>query len=118
MDIIYLHGIRCECRIGVWEWEKQVDQTLMFDIDIAADTRKAAMNDELKDALDYQAVAERVKTFASENQFDLIETLAERLSAVLLEEFALFWLRIKVDKGQAVAGVKNVGLIIERGGKA
>lgn len=114
MDIIYLHGLRCQCRIGVWQWEKKVDQALNFDLDLGVDAVKAAKNDDLKDALDYQAVAQRVKSFASENQFDLIETLAEHLSALLIEEFDISWLRIKIDKGQAVNGVKNVGLIIER----
>ena len=115
MDIIYLHGLRCEGRIGVHNWEKSIDQVLSIDLDLAIDASKAAQSDDLTDALDYQAVAQRVQAYVAENQFDLIETLAERVSALLLEEFAVSWLRIKVDKGQAVGGVKNVGLILERG---
>ena len=117
MDIIYLHGLRCEGRIGVHKWEKNTDQVLSIDLDLAIDASKAAQSDDLKDALDYQLVTQRVQSYVVENQFDLIETLAERLSAILLEDFAVSWLRIKVDKGAAVSGAKNVGIILERGDK-
>lgn len=115
MDIIYLHGLKCECTIGVWKWEKAITQTLTLDIDLASDNRKAAANDDLKDTLDYQALTKRVQVFAKDNAFELIETLVEKLAAIILDEFDTSWVRIKLDKGQAVKGVKNVGVIIERG---
>lgn len=115
MDMIYLHGLKCECTIGVWEWEKAITQTLVLDIELATDTAKAAENDDLKDALDYQAVTERIQAYAKDNAFELIETLVERLATLILADFDTPWVRIKLDKGQAVKGVKNVGVIIERG---
>jgi len=115
MDIIYLRDLKCECTIGVWQWEKAITQTLVLDIELATDAGKAAENDNLTDALDYQAISERVQAFAKENTFELIETLAERIAALILGEFNTPWVRIKLDKGQAVKGVKNVGVIIERG---
>jgi len=115
MDIIYLHGLKCDCTIGVWEWEKATPQAIVLDIELATDTAKAAATDDLNDALDYQAIAERVRNFAQENAFELIETLVERIAALILGEFDTPWVRIKLDKGQAVKGVRNVGVIIERG---
>ncbi len=115
MDRIYLYGLKCECTIGVWEWEKAITQTLILDIELATDAKRAAENDDLTDALDYQAITERIQTYANEHTFQLIETLAERLAALILNEFETSWVRIKLDKGQAVKGVKNVGIIIERG---
>lgn len=117
MGIIYLHGLRCESTVGVWAWEKAIKQTLVLDLDLATDVAKAAKSDDLNDALDYQAVTERIQTFASENTFELIETLAEHIASLVLEEFGTPWVRVKLDKGQAVKGVKNVGVIIERGNK-
>ncbi len=114
MDKIYLSGLKCECTIGVWEWEKAISQTLILDIELATDVAKAAQNDDLNDALDYQAVAKRVQGYAKDNAFELIETLIEKLAAVILSEFDTNWVRIKLDKGQAVKGVKNIGVIIER----
>ncbi len=114
MDKIYLNGLKCECVIGVWEWEKAISQTLVMDIELATDVAKAAKNDDLSDALDYQAVTNRVQHFTKDNAFELIETLVEKLSLIILEEFPTNWVRIKLDKGQAVKGVKNVGVVIER----
>lgn len=118
LDTIYIHGLQCECVIGVWEWEKAITQTLVLDIDLATDIRPAASSDDLKDTLDYKKVSDRVIEYAQANQFDLIETLIERLSEVILSEFNVPWVRIKLDKGGAVKHVNHVGILIERGSRA
>ncbi len=115
MDTIYIHGIKCPCTIGVWEWEKAITQTLVLDIDVAADITNAAASDDLSDALDYQAISQRAQSYAKENNHQLIETLAERIAALILNEFDTPWVKIRIDKGSAVKDVKNVGVIIERG---
>lgn len=114
LDTIYLHGLTCQSTIGVWPWEKKITQSLVFDIDLQTDISAAAKSDDLQDALDYQALSDRVCEFAGNNSFDLIETLVERLAALILDEFAVKKVRIKLDKGQAVSQVKHVGVIIER----
>ncbi len=118
LDTIYIHGLQCKCVIGVWEWEKAITQTLVLDIDLATDIRPAASSDDLKDTLDYKKVSDRVIEYAQANQFDLIETLIERLSEVILSEFNVPWVRIKLDKGGAVKHVNHVGILIERGSRA
>jgi len=115
LDIIYIHGIECECVIGVWKWEKAITQKLIIDLDLATDITKSAKSDDLNDTLNYKVISDRVINFAKENQFDLIETLIERISEVVLSEFDIPWVRIKLDKGGAVKNVKNVGILIERG---
>ncbi len=114
LDIVYLKGIRCECSIGVWEWEKQLKQTLLIDLELEIDNQQATKNDDLEDALNYQAIAERVQEYAAQTHFNLLETLAERLANVLLDEFNSPRVKLKIDKGAAVKGVKNVGVVIER----
>jgi len=103
--------------IGVWKWEKAITQTLILDIDLATDIRPAATSDDLQDTLNYKEIADRVIEYAKANQFDLIETLIERISEVILSEFKVPWVRIKLDKGGVVKNVGNVGIIIERGEK-
>lgn len=115
MDTIYIHGLHCPCVIGVWKWEKAITQTLVLDIDLATDISKAAQSDKLNDTLDYKKVADSVIEYAQANQFDLIETLIERLAEMILAEFDVPWVRIKLDKGGAVKSVKHVGILIERG---
>jgi len=117
LDTIFIHGIQCECVIGVWEWEKRVTQILVLDIDLATDITKAASSDKLVDTLDYKKITERVLQYAKENQFELIETLIEKLAEVILSDFEVQWVRIKLDKGGVVKQVKNVGVVIERGSR-
>ncbi|CAK0779517.1 dihydroneopterin aldolase [Gammaproteobacteria bacterium] len=115
MDIIFLHDLRIETIIGVFDWERQVRQTVVIDLDMAADIRRAAATDCIDDALDYKAVAKRLIAFVEGSEFQLVETLAERIAAILLMEFSIGWVRVRVNKQGAVRGAKDVGVIIERG---
>lgn len=114
-DTVYINQLKCECVIGVFEWEKNTTQILTLDIEMATDASLAAAEDDLTKALDYQAISESVQKFASENQFELIETMAVRMAEMILSDFDTPWIRLKIDKGQAVKGAKNVGVIVERG---
>ncbi len=115
MDIVYLHGLRIETVIGVFPWERRVRQAVILDLELAADVARAAATDRLEDAVDYKAIAKRVQAFVAESRFQLVETLAERVAALILEEFGVPWLRLRVNKQGAVRGARDVGVIIERG---
>ena len=116
MDIIFLHNLRIETIIGVFEWERHVKQTLVFDIDIAMDNRKAAAHDAIADAVDYGEVANRVSAFVEASRVQLIETLAERVAELIQQEFKAPWVRLKVNKQGALTRAREVGVMIERGG--
>lgn len=114
MDKIFLTKLEVETVIGIWEWEKRLPQKVVFDLELSTDIKKAASSDSINDALDYKAVSKRIKVIASENQFELIETLAETIAQAILDEFEVNWLKLKVSKPFAIRDSKNVGLIIER----
>jgi dihydroneopterin aldolase len=78
------------------------------------DIKKASETDSIEDALDYKAITQRIKNFTQNNQFELIETLAEKLAQLILQEFNVPWLRLSVSKPFAIRDSKNVGLTIER----
>lgn len=115
MDIIYLRDLRIDTVIGVFDWERRVRQTVILDLDLAADVRHAAATDALSDTLNYKAVAKRLLEFVGQSEFQLVETLAERVAEVVLNEFNVPWLRLRVNKQGAVRGARDVGVIIERG---
>lgn len=117
MDIIYLHDLKIECIIGIWEWERRLKQTVILDLDMAADIRHAAASDKIEDTLNYKAVSKRLVEFVGGSQFQLVETLAEKIAEILLAEFRLRWVRVRVNKKGAVRGAGDVGVIIERGEK-
>ncbi|CAL1241403.1 dihydroneopterin aldolase [Candidatus Methylocalor cossyra] len=117
MDIIFLRGLQIETVIGVFEWERKIKQTIVVDLEMATDVRKAAATDAIADALDYKAVAKRIIAFVEESQFFLVETLAERIAGILLEEFGIPWVRLSLNKKGAIRGASDVGIVIERGEK-
>ncbi|MHB8622035.1 MAG: dihydroneopterin aldolase [Sulfuricaulis sp.] len=115
MDIIYLHDLKIECIIGIWEWERRIRQTIILDLDMAADIRRAAATDHIEDTLNYKAVAKRLIEFVGQSQFQLVETLAEKVAGIMLAEFKLKWVRVRINKKGAVRGAGDVGVVIERG---
>ena len=115
MDITFLHGLKIECIIGIWDWERSSKQTVTIDLDMGCNVTTAANSDDIKDAVDYKNVAKRLKEFVGESEFKLVETLAEKVAALLREEFGLTWVRVRVNKKGAVKGARDVGVEIERG---
>ncbi len=114
-DIVFIEDLRIETIIGIYDWEREVKQTIALDIEMAADNTRPASTEKIEDALNYKAVAKRMIAFTEESKFQLVETLAERLVEIIMEEFSVPWCRLKLRKMGAVTGSKSVGVIIERG---
>jgi len=114
MDIVYLSDLRIETIIGIYDWERRVKQTISLNLEMATDVTRAAARDNIEDALDYKAVAKRLIDFVSNSEFLLVETLAERVAQIILNEFGVSWLRLKVDKPGAIRGARGLGVVIER----
>lgn len=115
MDIVFLHGLRIDTVIGIWDWERRLRQTLILDIDMGADLSVPGRSDSIDDTIDYKAVTKRIFRLADESAFLLVEALAEAIADILLNEFHIPWVRIKLNKQGAVRQVRDVGVIIERG---
>ncbi len=115
LDIVFIEDLRIETIIGIYDWEREVKQTIALDIEMAADNTKPASTENIEDALNYKAVSKRMIAFTEESKFQLVETLAERLVEIILNEFDVPWCRLKLRKMGAVTGSKAVGVIIERG---
>ena len=117
MDTIFITDLRIDTVIGVFDWERRIKQTVSLDLEMGTDIRKAAQSDQLDDTLNYKAVAKRLISFVEESQFQLVETLAERIAEIILQEFQVPWVRLFVHKPGAVRGAKDVGIQIERGSR-
>ena len=114
MDKIFIHALKTEAIIGIFDWERQVKQTVLIDIEISADIRKAALSDAIDDTLNYKRVAKRVLSFVEGSKFHLVETLAEHIAMLMLEEFGIAWVRISLSKPGAIRSSRDVGVILER----
>ena len=113
-DRIFLRGLSIECIIGFIEWERRVKQTVVLDIEMPVDCRAAARTDGVADTLDYKRVAKRVIAFVTASQYKLVETLAERVAELILEEFGVAWVRLTLNKPGAIRDSRDVGVMIER----
>ena len=114
MDTVFIKGLKAASVIGCYDWERDIRQTLVIDLELTTDFERPARTDALEDALDYAAIAQRVIAVCDASRFQLLEALAEHLAALLLAEFSISKLRIKITKPGAVAEAEGVGVSIER----
>ncbi len=115
MDIIFMRDLRVETFVGIYEWEQRAKQTVSIDFEVAVDIRKAAASDDVADTVNYKAIAKRIIEFVGEHRCHLVETLAENVAKVIMNEFDLIWVRLSINKPGAIRGARDVGVRIERG---
>ncbi|HST44310.1 MAG TPA: dihydroneopterin aldolase [Luteimonas sp.] len=114
MDKVFIEGLEIETLIGIYDWERRIRQPLVFDLEMGYDNRRPAATDSIADTLDYKAVSKRLVEYVSASSFGLVETLAERCAEIVLGEFEVAWLRLRLAKPGAVRGARSVGVVIER----
>lgn len=117
MDILYIRNLKVDAIVGIFSWEKRIRQPIHLDLEIAIDIRQAAASDDIQFALDYKTVSTRLTQYISQSEWHLIETLAEKVAALLMTEFGVTWLRLRLSKPAALPTADSVGLVIERGDK-
>jgi 7,8-dihydroneopterin aldolase/epimerase/oxygenase len=117
VDTVFIEDLRIETVIGIYDWERKIRQVVAIDLEMAFDNRKPAVSDDIGDTLNYKAVSKRLIAFVEGSSFQLVETLAERCADIVLNEFDVGWLRLKLSKPGAVRGSRAVGVAIERGRK-
>ena len=113
-DVIFLHDMRVETVVGIWDWERKIRQTVSIDLEMGADIRRAAENDDIEHTLNYKLVAKQVQKFVAESEFRLVETMAEKIAETVLQQFDMPWIEVRVSKPGAIRHAKNVGVLIRR----
>ena len=113
-DTIFLSGLTAECIIGIWDWERKVKQKVVIDLEMAADIRRAAASDRIEDTLDYKKVSKRLQQFVEQSQFQLVETLTDRIAQIVITEFGVPAVKVRLNKQGALRGSRDVGIVIER----
>jgi dihydroneopterin aldolase len=103
-DTVSIRGLSVSAVIGAYDWERDIEQTLVFNVEMAADVARAAASDQLADALNYAEVAETITAVIRAGKFQLIETAAEQVASALITGFGLTWLRVEVVKPRPAEG--------------
>ncbi len=114
-DIVFISGLAIDATIGVYDWERTIKQRLVLDLEMCFDIKRAASSDDLKYALDYSAVSQRIISFVEASSYQLLEALAEDVSKIVMDEFSVSGLKLRVNKPGAVPEASGVGLLIVRG---
>ena len=113
-DTIYLYDLRVDAIVGIWDWERKIRQVVSIDLEMGADIRKAAASDSVEDTLNYKNVAKRVQQFVADSEFQLVETLAEKIAEIVLTEFDVPWVEVRINKPGAIRNARDVGVMIRR----
>lgn len=118
MDIVYIRDLKINTIIGIYDWEREVRQTVSLSLEMACNITEAARTDNIVHTLNYKAVAKRLIAFIEGSEFLLVETMAEQIATIVRKEFAVPWLKLRLSKPGAVRGAQDVGVIITRGNKS
>ena len=112
MDKVFIRGLKVEGIIGIFQWEREVKQVISIDIEMDFDNKKASKSDSIDDALNYKLVGKRVTSFIKDSKFKLVETLAEKISSIILREFPVSKVKVSLSKPGAMRGSDSVGISI------
>ncbi len=112
---IFINDLRIETRIGVYEWEQHLAQPLLVNLEFELPSARVFSSDRFEDALDYTAVVKRLQELAAVHTHKLMERFAEAIADILCNEFKAPWASVRVAKLAPLAGVKQIGIAIERG---
>lgn len=114
MDTIFLSEVKVHTKLGVPEWERMVEQTVILDIEIGYDLLKSCKSDNVADTIDYGLVVNRVRETLKAQSFQLVEALAEHVCQLILKEFGALSATVKVAKPAILPGLKALGVIVQR----
>jgi dihydroneopterin aldolase len=114
MDAIVIRDLRLEALVGIHRRERHVPQTVSIDLEIGVPGSAVFTSDKVADTIDYEQVALKIRALAASGHFRLVETFAERIAALLVNEFRAPWVKVSVAKLGILANAKYVGVTIER----
>ena len=113
-DNLSIEGLKVDTIIGVYQWEREVEQSVIIDLVLEIKSTSSGFEDSIEFAVDYVAVSDMVSNLVQSSSFLLIESLAEAIAGKLLKEFAIRSIRLKLSKPSAIQNAANVGITIER----
>lgn len=100
-DRLAVRGIEAFGHHGVFDFERRDGQVFTVDLVLGLDTGPAARSDDLRDTVDYGTLVAAVRTAVETDPVDLIETLAERIATVCLDDDRVQWTEVTVHKPDA-----------------
>ncbi|NLX25323.1 MAG: dihydroneopterin aldolase [Lentisphaerae bacterium] len=114
MDKIFIRDLALRCIIGIYPEERREKQDVVINVEMRCDLRKAGMSDDLNDTVDYKSIKKAILKLVEESRFQLIETMAERIAAIALNDEKVQSVVVTVDKPGALRFAKSSAVEIMR----
>jgi 7,8-dihydroneopterin aldolase/epimerase/oxygenase len=114
MNKIFIHDLRVQTRIGVYDWERRLPQTVRLDVELGLASDRVFATGDFADALDYSAVVKRLQALAADHPHQLLERFAQAIADIVQDEFGAPWVKVRVGKLAPIPGVRELGIEIER----
>ncbi len=114
MDKIYIRDLALRCIIGIFPEERREKQDVVINVEMHADLRKAGRSDDLNDTVDYKSIKKAILKLVEESRFQLIESLAESISAIALADAKVQQVVVTIDKPGALRFAKSSAVEITR----
>lgn len=116
-DTVFIEGLEARAVIGIQDWERKKKQTIRFDLEMACDASQAAVDEDIEKTIDYRAISKAILAHVEKHEYFLVETLAHRLAELILQDFDVPWIRLRVSKPGAVRFSENTGIEVVRGSR-
>lgn len=114
-DIIFIKQLRVSAIIGIYDWERESPQPLIFDVEMSTDIKKSASTDSIDDTICYKTVADNITDLTKQNKFELLESLAEEICQLILAKYqGVIEIKLSINKPNAVENTQTVGICIQR----
>lgn len=114
MDKIFINKLQVYGYLGIHLQEQQIPQLIQISLSTTTDIRNAAMNDDIRQTINYSTLAKKIKHFISVSHFRTIEGLIEALAAEILKDSRISSLWVRIEKPNAVPNSESVGVEITR----
>ena len=111
---VFIRDLVLSGSIGVYRHEKENPQRVRINLDLAVFEGTADLADSLRNVVCYETIANGVRSLVASQHVNLVETLAERIAAMCLDDTRVRSVRVRVEKLDVFPDAASVGVEIER----
>ena len=111
---VFIRDMVIDCSIGIYTHEKEHEQRVRINLDLAVGEGDHLINDDIRNVISYEDMAKGVEVIIAAGHINLVETLAENIAEMCLQDKRVFSARVRVEKLDIIANAESVGVEIER----
>lgn len=111
---VFIRDLVLESYIGIYNHEKNAPQKIRVNVDLSVMEDSRNLNDDIDNVVCYEKIANAIKTIVNSGHVHLVETLAENIAEMNLQDPRISCVRVRVEKLEAIENTTSVGIEIER----